>query len=202
MVRYRSAVALLAATVLCSGCLELVRRPSGSERQRTTPDRAAPTASQEVGTAGNPAPTPAVGIERAAAPAAYAERSSRQRRSVKRVNEYALWCIENDMWNEARSHMERALDQDSLSASLHNNLGIVYERLGQTDKASTFYQRALQLNPGEKAYQINLQELQERQQALADTSEAFDLFRPNGRDGRRVRPGDGGGNMPPAFTGE
>ena len=202
MARYHSAVALLAATVLCSGCLELVRRPSGSERVNTAPRAAVPTAREEVDTAGGRTPDAAVKEDPVAAPAIHVERSGRQRRSAKQVNEYALWCIENDMWNEARSHMERALSQDSLSASLHNNLGIVYERLGQTDRASEFYQRALLLKPGEEAYQVNLQELRQRQQALADTSAEFDLFRPSGRDGRRGRPSDGDGDMPPAFTGE
>lgn len=198
MVRYHSAVVLIAAAILLSGCLELVRRPSGGERERT----AARAARTEVEAAGNATPNTAAALERPAAPVAQAERSGRQRRSVEQVNEYALWCIENDMWNEARSHMERALSQDSLSASLHNNLGIVYERLGQTDRASAFYQRALLLNPGEEAYQVNLQELRQRQQALADTSAAFDLFRPSGREGHRGRPGDGDGDIPPAFTGE
>ncbi len=201
MANYHSVLALLAAAVLLSGCLELVRRPGVGERERTVPRAAAPTVREEITVEGNPAPDAAVEKERAVAPTAHAERSGGQRRSVKRVNEYALWCIENDMWNEARSHMERALSEDSLSASLHNNLGIVYERLGQTDRASAFYQRALLLNPGEEAYQMNLQELRERQQALADTSAEFDLFRPSERDGRRGRPSGEGDDMPPTFIG-
>ena len=150
MANYHSVLALLAAAVLLSGCLELVRRPGVGERERTALRAAAPTVREEITVEGNPAPDAAVEKERAVAPTSHAERSGGQRRSVKRVNEYALWCIENDMWNEARSHMERALSEDSLSASLHNNLGIVYERLGQTDRASAFYQRALLLNPGEE----------------------------------------------------
>ena len=45
------------------------------------------------------------------------ERSRQQLQNIEQVNKYALWCIENAMWNEAQSHLERALAQDSLSAS-------------------------------------------------------------------------------------
>ena len=72
--------------------------------------------------------------------------------------------------------MERALQEDSLSASLHNNLAIVYEHLGKADRAGDFYRRALDLNPAEEAYRSNLNNLRNRRQAFADTSGDFDLF--------------------------
>ena len=85
--------------------------------------------------------------------------------------------------------MERALQEDSLSASLHNNLAIVYEHLGKTDRASYFYQRALDLKPAQEAYRSNLSNLRNRQQALTDTSSDFDLFRMPEGDGRRPTEG-------------
>ena len=92
----------------------------------------------------------------------HAARTRRQKENVERVNEYALWCIENGMWKEARLHLEKALAADSVSASLSNNLGVVYERLGERDKAEFAYQRARALNPRREAYRINLRRLQRR----------------------------------------
>ncbi len=92
----------------------------------------------------------------------HAARTRSQKEKVERVNEYALWCIENGMWKEARLHLEKALAADSVSASLSNNLGVVYERLGEREKAELAYQRARALNPRREAYRINLRQLQGR----------------------------------------
>lgn len=90
---------------------------------------------------------------------AYAERSGEDRERVEQVNAYALWCLERDMWAEARTHLEQAIARDNLAASLHNNLGILYERLGESDQARLSYERALALQPGKTAYQSNLRRL-------------------------------------------
>ena len=92
----------------------------------------------------------------------HAARSRSQKENVERVNEYTLWCIENGMWKEARFHLEKALAADSVSASLSNNLGVVYERLGEREKAELAYQRARALNPRREAYRGNLRRLQGR----------------------------------------
>lgn len=92
----------------------------------------------------------------------HAARTRSQKEKVERVNEYALWCIENGMWKEARLHLEKALAADSVSASLSNNLGVVYERLGEREKAELAYQRARALNPRREAYRSNLRQLQGR----------------------------------------
>ena len=91
--------------------------------------------------------------------AAYNSRSRSERERVHRVNEYALWCLDREMWDEARIHLEQALHTDSLAASLHNNLGIVYERLGRRKEAVTKYQMAAALNPGRPLYESNLKRL-------------------------------------------
>ena len=92
----------------------------------------------------------------------HSARTRSQKENVERVNEYALWCIENGMWKEARLHLEKAMAVDSVSASLSNNLGVVYERLGEREKAEFAYQRARALNPRREAYRINLRQLQGR----------------------------------------
>ena len=168
---------LLIVALACAGCLELVRRP-GAE---VNPGSSAPGYADDKASEPSIKPVPKQDTK----PVKVVERSKKQRRSIQQVNEYALWCIENEMWNEARTHMERALQKDSLSASLHNNLAIVYEHLGKADRASDFYQRALDLNPAEEAYRSNLSNLRNRRQALADTSGDFDLFRMPEDDERR-----------------
>ena len=172
---------LLIVTLACAGCLELVRRPGA----KVHPGSSAPSY------AGNKASEPSVEpvTQQDPKPVKVIERSKKLRRSIQQVNEYALWCIENEMWNEARTHMERALQKDSLSASLHNNLAIVYEHLGKADRAGYFYQRALDLKPAQEAYRSNLSNLRNRQQALTDTSSDFDLFRMPEGDGRRPTEG-------------
>ncbi|MDP6700849.1 MAG: hypothetical protein QGH25_14455, partial [Candidatus Latescibacteria bacterium] len=100
----------------------------------------------------------------------------------------------------AQSHIERALAQDSLSASLHNNLGIIYERMGLVDKAADFYGRARALSPAKKAYAANLTYLQQRQQTNRDSTAEFNIFQLDERDPRRQ--GTRRPEAPPTFTGE
>ena len=167
--------------VLClHGCLELVRRPPAGEPIGYDYPQAADTTAT-ISAAAQPMPVLVV-VDRP-------ERSRQQLQSIEQVNEYALWCIENAMWNEAQSHLERALAQDSLSASLHNNLGVIYERLGMTDKAAQFYERARALNPAREAYAANLRHLQQYQQASLDSTESLDIFKvDDGRPRRTQRP--------------
>ncbi len=87
---------------------------------------------------------------------AYAKRTRAERDRVRQVNEYAFWCLGRDMWDEARLHLERAVQIDSLAASLHNNLGIVYERMGRRDQARVRYGMAAGLNPDRPLYEANL----------------------------------------------
>lgn len=180
---------VLCCSVLClQGCLELVRRPS----------EGAPIVYQPAASLASPADTASnlqreVVIDRP-------KRSRKQLQGIEQVNDYSLWCIQNAMWNEAQSHMERALTLDSLSASLHNNLGVIYERMGLVDKAAEFYGRARALNPGKKAYTTNLTYLQEQQQTNRDSTAEFNIFQLDERDPRRQgtrRPED-----LPTFMGE
>ena len=103
--------------------------------------------------------------ERRRLAAARAARTRKQRESVKQVNEYVLWCIENEMWKEARLHLEQAASEDTLAGSLYNNLGLVYERLGLPDKAEIAYERAADLNPAREAYRANLRRFRRRREA-------------------------------------
>ncbi|MEE2658331.1 MAG: hypothetical protein VX733_07495 [Candidatus Latescibacterota bacterium] len=102
----------------------------------------------------------------------YDERTQQERERVKRVNEYVYWCIEHGMWDEAQIHLEQAVQIDSLSASLHNNLGIINERLGKRSQAESSYRLASRLNPDKKEYRTNLRRLRsllEQRDALDDS---------------------------------
>ena len=117
---------------------------------------------------------------------AYESRTREDRERVERVNEYALWCIERGLWEEARIHLEQAIAVDSLSASLHNNLGILYERLGEREKARAEYEFAARLAPGKRLYQANLGHLRRAAEARgvpADSVEIDGL--PRARERRR-----------------
>lgn len=94
--------------------------------------------------------------DRARLQEAYRQRTARDRERVAQVNAYALWCVQRQMWAEARTHLEQAIAQDSLAASLHNNLGILYEQVGEPERARAAYERALVLQPDKMAYQSNL----------------------------------------------
>ena len=171
------------------GCLELVRRPPAGEPFGYEQVQVADTTATSAA-AVQPAPVLVV-IDRP-------KRSRQQLQNIEQVNKYALWCIENAMWNEAQSHMERALAQDSLSASLHNNLGVIYERLGMTDKAAEFYGRARALNPAQETYAANLRHLQQYQQASLDSTGSLDIFKLDDRQPPRTRRPDNS----PTSTGE
>ena len=111
----------------------------------------------------------AVQIEELARP-----KNSRQRtKRIEKVNKYALWCVENGMWKEAQLHLEQALVQDSLAASIHNNLGVVYERLGRRDQAAAAYGKARSLDREKKAYRVNLELFEDGgQPGRAESSQA------------------------------
>ncbi|MEW6755302.1 MAG: hypothetical protein AB1505_30615 [Candidatus Latescibacterota bacterium] len=115
------------------------------------------------------------------------QRSSGDRERVEGVNQYALWCIRNGMWNEARSHLEQAVQRDSLAASLNNNLAIVCEHFGQRTEAARYYARALALEPDNDQYSANLKRLNELERAVTDTTGSIDMF-----ELRRRTPGEPG----------
>ena len=189
---------VLCAAGLCA-CLELVRRtepatskpdpwwtkagnpPQPEDVQEDTSSTAVTPAQPMDVSAIAPGPT-GQGVVSARQGKSVADTGDPRTRSqemiTKQVNEYAYWCIEHDMWDEARYHLERAVGEDSLAASLFNNLGVVYERLGQAEQAESAYARATALVPGCGAYQANLRRLQERaeaaERAFPDSLESSD----------------------------
>lgn len=142
------------------GCLEVVRRPA---------DRAAPAWSAPQAAGRDTLTAPVLPLKRQPAAKKSKTEGERSQPGIRQVNEYALWCVENGMWKEARLHLEQAASRDSQAASLHNNLGIVYEHLGLEEEATAAYRRAQALRPGQEAYRSNLQRLENRHRAPRDS---------------------------------
>ena len=190
MVRWQS-ILILILVALCTGgslsCMEVIRRaePDKSKPEPWWTEPGNPSESESLGS-GEVASTPAsplvdgdpavdrpvdppraatVETSRQSLAEAHAKRGRSLEESTKRINEYAYWCIENNMWDEARLHLERAVSQDSLAASLFNNLGVIYERLGETAQADSAYARATALLSESQAYAANLSRLRKRAEA-------------------------------------
>ena len=103
-------------------------------------------------------------------------RTKGQQGSVKQINEYAFWCVEHGLWKEARTHLEHAIEQDSSSSSLYNNIGIVYEHFGEEEEALEAYRRAYALNPTQRRYRGNIDLLERRWRAVPDSLGRIEIF--------------------------
>jgi len=126
------------------GCLEAVRR-APPHRESAAPARPEAAKNPAVKPAPSPRPSPV------------------QRDAARQINEYAYWCIDKGLWQEARLHLEQAAQRDSTTASYQNNLAIIYEHLGLAEQADAAYRRAQALWPGQQAYQENAQLFARRQ---------------------------------------
>lgn len=166
-------IPLLVGSVALTGCFELIRRPatnagaagnsdlSAEVIQATTdPLPARPDSSHEAPTVDeNGTQRPPRGpVTARVEPQGL---TGGPRDGIKRVNEYVLWCIRQGMWGEAQHHLEQSLQTDSTAASIHNNLGIVYERMGERAKAAAAYARASRLGTDNEVYRMNLQLLEQ-----------------------------------------
>ena len=187
----RLSIFIVGVCVVCTSCLDMVRRPSAGS---TGPSWTAPgnppgtesvhrdAPSDSVSRVSDEPPTAsaqALSANLTASPgqdkilrATSAERGDNRRGDVRQVNEYSFWCVRNELWDEARLHLEKALEQDSLAASLHNNVGVIYEKLGQRDRAEAAYERARLLLPEKRLYEANLMRLQQRKMRSLETAAA------------------------------
>ncbi len=55
----------------------------------------------------------------------------------------------------AKEKLDRALEQDPRNAAAHSVAGVLYDRLGEPNKADTHYQRAVSLAPDNAEYKNN-----------------------------------------------
>ena len=75
------------------------------------------------------------------------------------VYRYLLGLIEKQSgrWGQARESLETAAKLNSSAAEVHNALGEVEMHLSDSKAAIASFQRAVDLNPGEVAYKLNLE---------------------------------------------
>ena len=89
----------------------------------------------------------------------------------------------------ARSTFEKASAADPQDARAHNNLGVVYHRLGREEQALAHYQKAVTLAPNAKTYQKNLADFY--CVALGEIEKAMQLYvsvlRKDPRDAEALR---------------
>ena len=70
-------------------------------------------------------------------------------------NRFAIRAAQAQLWNEAIFRWKQVINVDPDDAKAHNNLGVAYEAVGNIDAAIAAYQRAAELEPGNKYYRLN-----------------------------------------------
>ena len=74
---------------------------------------------------------------------------------IEAYNQFAIRAAQAQLWNEAVFRWKQVIDVDPGNAKAYNNLGVAYEALGNIDEAVAAYQRATELEPGNKYYRLN-----------------------------------------------
>jgi protein O-mannosyl-transferase len=74
-------------------------------------------------------------------------------------NDVAIQYINNNDLNNALKELQIAFNYDSNSVNSIGNMGIVYQKMGQTEKAKACYQRAIAKGPNDQLYAQYLQSL-------------------------------------------
>jgi len=65
----------------------------------------------------------------------------------------------NQKYDEALRELNQAIEEDPDNAEVCYNLGLVYEAKGEFNQAKTFFQRALEVDPGHKPSEEHLAKL-------------------------------------------
>jgi Tfp pilus assembly protein PilF len=85
-----------------------------------------------------------------AAPA-FADRRSDAKDQVN----FGMMVAQKNLWKDAVSRWERAVELDPTYAAAWNDLAIGYEQLGKFDEARKAYEKALALDPGNQFIRNN-----------------------------------------------
>ena len=70
-------------------------------------------------------------------------------------NRFAIRAAQAQLWNEAIFRWKQVINVDPEDSKAHNNLGVAYEAVGNINDAIAAYQRAAELEPGNKYYRLN-----------------------------------------------
>ena len=74
---------------------------------------------------------------------------------IEAYNDFAIRAAQAQLWNEAVFRWKQVINVDPDNSKAYNNLGVAYEALGNIDEAVAAYQRATELEPGNKYYRLN-----------------------------------------------
>jgi Flp pilus assembly protein TadD len=57
------------------------------------------------------------------------------------------YYLRNGQFEEAENNLKLAIEKEPMNKQLHFSLGVVYDNLGQTDKAAIAYEEAIEIDP-------------------------------------------------------
>jgi len=84
------------------------------------------------------------------------QRSPSQPERASEINvDLALDYLRKGNLAQAKEKLDRALDQNSRNANAHSLAGMLYDRLGETNKADSHYQRSVSLDPENPDFKNN-----------------------------------------------
>lgn len=84
------------------------------------------------------------------------QRSTTQPERASQINlDLAVDYLRKGNLAQAKEKLDRSLQQNSRNAAAHSVAGLLYERLGDTDKADSHYQRAVSLDSENSEYKNN-----------------------------------------------
>ena len=81
----------------------------------------------------------------------YADRRSDAKEQV----EFGITMANKNLWTEATSRWEKAVEIDNTYAAAWNDLGIAYEQQGKFEDANKAYNKAIQLEPNNQLIRQN-----------------------------------------------
>ena|ERR1041384_1168492 len=94
-----------------------------------------------------------------------------RRGDAKAQVEFGWDVAKHNLWKEAMSHFEKAVEIDPTYAAAWNNLGIAYEHEGKFTEARAAYEKASQLDPNNSFIRQNydlFREIYDRQNRRRD----------------------------------
>ncbi len=95
-------------------------------------------------------------------------------KSVHDIHAPADAYADQGRWYEAVEAYKTALGLNPDSADLHNDLGIAYEEIGNTELAEQAYHKAIALRPNHSNAYFNLGSLYKEQDRLSEATSAFE----------------------------
>jgi Flp pilus assembly protein TadD len=84
-----------------------------------------------------------------------------RRSQAKSRVEFGIELAQKNLWKEATTIWERAVEIDNTYGAAWNNLGVGYEQLGRFDDARKAYEKAMELEPNNNFIRNNNDQFRE-----------------------------------------